>query len=122
MDDAELFDVFAVEETPVVQVPNTVKTKKHKKEKKKASNQVEDEPITNKRALERAANEDESATHKVKKQRKTEPQPIIVDSFETESDQIVPATQGLQGVPLATDQNIVIKKRVPPPRRSKLTL
>ena len=34
-----------------------------------------------------------------------------MDSFETESDQIVPATQGLQGI-APTDQNIVIKKRV----------
>lgn len=39
------------------------------------------------------------------------PTQVVVDSFETESDQIVPATQGLQGI-APTDQNIVIKKRV----------
>ena len=51
------------------------------------------------------------STGAAKKMRKLADNPIIVDSFETETDQIVPATTGLQGV-APTDQNIVIKKRV----------
>jgi hypothetical protein len=55
--------------------------------------------------------EEDDAKVVSKKPRNIDSAPIIVDSFEKESDQIVPATQGLQGV-APTDQNIVIKKRV----------
>jgi len=51
------------------------------------------------------------STGAAKKMRTLADDLIIVDSFETETDQIVLATTGLLGVAL-TDQNIVIKKRV----------
>jgi len=127
MDDAELFDVFEVEDS-VETVPlkpakatkehRTKKSKKEHKEKKKSTPHQDDEDVSskNKRALEqRHFNGDDMPedSRKSKKSRKIEPQPIVVDSFETETEQIVPATQGLQGTPLTSaDQNIVIKKRV----------
>lgn len=127
MDDAELFDVFNIDNNPEP-VQTTVhgqqqkdKPKKPKKPKdeKQGSGDIASNGVTGKRSHEQFSTkgggpEQEvggSASHMSKKPRKPNNAPVVVDSFETESDQIVPATQGLQGIAV-TDQNIVIKKRV----------
>jgi FtsZ-interacting cell division protein YlmF len=126
MDDSELFDVFNVDNNPEPEtktIPTQNKTQKAKKPKKSK----EDKSTTNQRTSSNGAtgkrfHEDLSTKSDVeeddvevvsKKPRKIDETPVIVDSFETESDQIVPATQGLQGI-APKDQNIVIKKRVTP--------
>lgn len=132
MDDSELFDVFNVDNNPepaqkTIQAPPREKPKKQKESKHE--NTVANDKVTanggggggvkGKRPHDHVSTETNKAKQMdgvesigiAKKMRKMADNPIIVDSFETETDQIVPATTGLQGV-APTDQNIVIKKRV----------
>jgi hypothetical protein len=132
MDDSELFDVFNVDNNPepaqkTIQAPPREKPKKQKKSKHE--NTVTNDKVANgggggggvngKRRHDHVSTETSKkqqmdgveSTGIARKMRKLADNPIIVDSFETETDQIVPATTGLQGV-APTDQNIVIKKRV----------
>lgn len=117
MDDSELFDIFDVDNNPepaqkTIAAP-VERSKSHKSKSKKDKH--DSNGVSNGK---RAHNEaDESRTEDrtlVKKARKNVEDPIVVDSFETESDQIVPATSGLQGTVPPADANIVIKKRVSP--------
>src|SRR5271169_4839426 len=126
MDDSELFDVFKIDNDPepeqkTISGTKTQKPKKPKKSKDEKNATAVNEKSTNgpsngKRGhKDLSANSDEedgveTATIS-KRHRKLGENPIVVDSFETESEQIVPATQGLQGI-APTDQNIIIKKRV----------
>jgi hypothetical protein len=125
MDDSELFDVFNIDNNPEP-VQNTVpgiqredsrKLKKWKTEKFKSDDSSSNE-VNGKRSyvevstkMEEDGVDGSENTPVPKKSRKNDNAPIVVDSFETETDQIVPATQGLQGAAV-TDHNIVIKKRV----------
>ena len=129
MDDLELFDVFNVDNNPepeqkTIQAPPREKPKKQKKSKHEntaAKEVTANGGVHGKRPHEHVSTENGiqqpmdgvHATEVAKKPRKLADNPIIVDSFETETDQIVPAATGLQGV-APTDQNIVIKKRVTP--------
>lgn len=116
MDDSELFDVFSLDNNPepelkTVSVPVTEDLKKPKPPKVPSKN-----GSTGKRSHDMAddAADETNGSHSPpasKKARKNIEDPIVVDSFETESDQVVPATQGLQGI-APVDENIVIKKRV----------
>ena len=137
MDDSELFDVFNVDNNPepeqkTIQAPPREKQKKQKKSKHENTTATK-EVIANggvngKRPHDDVSTENDvqqpmdgvQTTGAAKKSRKLADNPIIVDSFETETDQIVPATTGLQGV-APTDHNIVIKKRVPSWLSSVLT-
>ena len=124
MDDSELFDVFNVDNNPEPE-QKTIPAQNKKRKAKKPKKSREDKSTTNQGTSTNGVNgkrshEDLSIKSDVeeddleivsKKPRKIDEAPIIVDSFETETDQIVPATQGLQGI-APTDQNIVIKKRV----------
>jgi hypothetical protein len=122
MDDSELFDIFDVDNNPEpVQksAPAPVqRSKSHKKKSKKDTSESQSNGIANGKrphdSNKDTGEEVEERETPVKKVRKIVQDPIVVDSFETESDQIVPATTGLQGT-LPTDANIVIKKRVPTP-------
>jgi len=139
MDDAELFDVFNVDnspEPPRKTVPGEA-THLQRESKKKKLKTEKQQVRQNESALDEATSPtngskakrshddvieissddngdeglpEESPRHS-KKSRTEEANPIVLDSFEKESDQIVRATQGLQGAPV-TDENIVIKKRV----------
>jgi len=125
MDDSELFDVFNIDNNPEPE-QKTIPTQNKKRKPKKPKKTTDEKSTTNKdqstngvsgkrshEDLSTKSDADEDEVEVVsKKPRKLDETPIIVDSFETESDQIVPATQGLQGI-APTDQNIVIKKRVP---------
>jgi len=125
MDDSELFDVFSLDNNPepeqkTVSVPVTEDLKKPKPSKVPSQN-----GSTSKRSYDRAddASDERNGSHSPpasKKARKNVEDPVVVDSFETESDQVVPATQGLQGT-APEDQNIVIKKRVSFTSNSSLT-
>jgi hypothetical protein len=141
MDDAELFDVFSIDNDIDAPAPATATVAAHlkdktKKKKSKADNKNKKQSI---KTGDGQANEqttspkgkrshfevieissDDNETGRIapedsprptKKARKVEANPVVVDSFETESDQIVRAAEGLQGVPV-TDENIVIKKKV----------
>ena len=124
MDDSELFDVFNVDNNPEPE-QTTIPTQNKKRKAKKPKKSREDKSTTNQEISTNVVNgkrshedlstksdvEEDDAKVVSKKPRNINEAPIIVDSFEKESDQIVPATQGLQGV-APTDQNIVIKKRV----------
>jgi hypothetical protein len=124
MDDSELFDVFNIDNNPEPE-QKTIPTQNKKRKAKKPKKSKEDKSTTNqgtstngasrKRSHEDLSTKSDAEEDDVeivsKKPRKIGETPIVVDSFETESDQIVPATQGLQGI-APTDQNIVIKKRV----------
>jgi len=130
MDDSELFDVFNVDNNPepaqkTIQAPPREKPKKQKKSKhenvaaKETTANGGGAGVSGKRPHDHVSTETSQEqqmdgvenTGVAKKVRKLADNPIIVDSFETETDQIVPATTGLQGV-APKDQNIVIKKRV----------
>jgi hypothetical protein len=128
MDDSELFDVFAIDNNPepeqkTIARPERVKSKKDKKDKKekhKSKSKDASNGLNGKRAhdedSQNSVGEDDingadSSPPATKKSRRSKENPIVVDSFETESDQIVRATTGLQGV-APTDENIVIKKKV----------
>jgi hypothetical protein len=127
MDDSELFDVFTVDNNPepeqkTIARPERPKSKKEKKGKKEKSKAKDGSAngVNGKRSPEEqsAEGDDEEDVDGVvdsppatKRFRKNNDNPIVVDSFETESDQIVRATTGLQGV-APTDENIVIKKKV----------
>src|SRR5271155_1791574 len=131
MDDSGLFDVFNVDNNPepaqkTIQAPPHEKPKKQKKSKHenivakyKFSANGGGGGVKGKRPHDHVSTETSKgkqmdgveSTGAAKKMRTLADDPIIVDSFETETDQIVPATTGLQGV-APTDQNIVIKKRV----------
>ena len=129
MDDLELFDVFNVDNNPepeqkTIQAPPREKPKKQKRSKHEntaAKEVTANGGVHGKRPHEHVSPENGvqqpmdgvQTTGAAKKPRKLADNPIIVDSFETETDQIVPAATGLQGV-APTDQNIVIKKRVTP--------
>ena len=132
MDDSELFDVFSIDNNPepiqkIVQGEPRESLKKPKKLKTEESVAKETKTsaigVNKKRTHDNPApkddprenNESDETTHSrvSKKSRGMTDNPVVVDSFETESDQIIPATQGLQGLPVA-DHNIIIKKRVPP--------
>jgi hypothetical protein len=126
MDDSELFDVFNIDNNPepeqkTIEGQKKRKTKKSKKsrEEKRAGKEKSANGVNGKRSHEelstKSDDEEEEAEPKTvsKKLRKLEENPIIVDSFETESDQVVRATQGLQGI-APTDENIIIKKKVSP--------
>jgi len=128
MDDSELFDVFNIDNNPepeqkTLAGAKTQKPKKPKKSKEQKNAAAAKEksaagPSNGKRGhKELSAKSDEEneveTTKLSKRHRKLEDNPIVVDSFETESEQIVPATRGLQGI-APTDHNIVIKKRVLP--------
>lgn len=134
MDDSELFDIFNIDNNPEPEqktvVTTTDATTKKRKQKKPKKSKEEKNVISGKDKSTNGFNgkrshEDISTTKSdddeeeeventtvSKKSRKMDENPIIVDSFETESDQIVPATQGFQGI-APTDQNIIIKKKVP---------
>ena len=134
MDDSELFDVFNIDNNPEPE-QKTIPTQNKKRKPRKPKKTTGEKSTTNKdQSINgfsgKRSHEDPSTKSDVdedevevvsKKPRKIDETPIIVDSFETESDQIVPATQGLQGI-APTDQNIVIKKRVPYKRSIKLIL
>lgn len=117
MDDSELFDVFDVDNNPepvqkgpVAPIERTKSQKKHRsKDTKPDSNGI----ASGKRPLDKQDDQDVEERTMIKKSRKNIADPVVVDSFETESEQIVPATMGLQGT-APTDANIVIKKRVSP--------
>ena len=121
MDDSELFDVFNIDNNPepvqkTVRGVQRVQSKKSRKSGKGegVSNETPANSVNGKRSHDQSRNDEKNnlkSTQISKKPRKNNDAPIVVDSFETESDQIVPATQGLQGTAPA-DQNIVIKKRV----------
>jgi hypothetical protein len=127
MDDSELFDVFSADNNPepvqktiatTAQRDKSTKQKNNDTEKSTrndTSNGVKQKRSYDELAPENGGNKDTTngtdSTQIAKKSRKNNDIPIIVDSFETESDQIVPATQGLQGIAV-TDHNIIIKKRV----------
>jgi hypothetical protein len=141
MDDAELFDVFSIENDTEAPAPATATVASHLKEKTKkkksktdnkhkAKQIIKKEEHTNKQppsprgkrshveVIEISSDENvagvaapDDSPRPAKKPRKAEAHPVVVDSFETESDQIVRAAEGLQGVPV-TDENIVIKKKV----------
>jgi len=120
MDDSELFDVFDVDNNPEPAAkdpaPPIERSKSHKKKSKRdPSESHANGPSANgKRPHEdKQGKHTQEGTPPVKKPRKRAEDPIVVDSFETESDQIVPATTGLQGT-VPADANIVIKKRVCP--------
>jgi hypothetical protein len=120
MDDSELFDVFDVdnnpEPTPKDPAPPIERSKSHKKKSKRdpAEAHANGPSANGKRPHEdKQGKHTQEGTPPVKKPRKRAEDPIVVDSFETESDQIVPATTGLQGT-VPADANIVIKKRVCP--------
>jgi hypothetical protein len=98
MDDEALFDVFDLGNDAQ---PSPGQTRQKKTHKGNANG---------KRAHEQQ--DRENGGDVVLKRKKIAQNPIVVDSFETESDQIVPAAQGLQGAPVDGDSNIVIKKRV----------
>ena len=115
MDDTELFDVFSLDNNPepeqkTVFVPVTEDLKKSR------SSTLLPKGLAGKRRHEvadGAVDEPNGSPFPSvsKKAKKSAEDPIVVDSFETESEQVVPATQGLQGnAPL--DDKIVIKKRV----------
>ena len=139
MDDAELFDVFNVDnspEPPRKTVPGEA-THLQRESKKKKLKTEKQQVRQNESALDEATSPTNGSKAKrshddvieissddsddggppeesprlSKKSRTAEANPIVLDSFEKESDQIVRATQGLQGAPV-TDENIVIKKRV----------
>jgi len=139
MDDADLFDVFTIDNNPepprktiaseTTHIQQQAKKKKLKKDKqqvlKDESALEEATSPTNGSKAKRSHDDvieissddngdeglpEESPRHS-KKSRTEEANPIVLDSFEKESDQIVRATQGLQGAPVI-DENIVIKKRV----------
>jgi hypothetical protein len=120
MDDSELFDVFSVDNNPEP-VQKTApgpqkkaKKAKHTKQEKKATEDTVNGKRSHDDTSSNSAEPEENGTHVVpvsKRHRKNTQNPIIVDSFETESDQIVPAAQGLQGTAVA-DHNIIIKKKV----------
>jgi hypothetical protein len=120
MDDLELFDVFSTDNNPepvqktasTTHKPKVKKSKKSKEEKSTTNDTANgkrhhDEPSENSTETDATNNEVGPIT---KRKRKNVENPIVVDSFETESDQIVPAAQGL-GAPV-TDHNIIIKKKV----------
>ena len=132
MDDPELFDVFTVDNNPepprktlIVTEEHKIKKSKKERPKEKDKKKSEDGGInlrrlqdTKKRRKEQQSNDEDQTSgtesyKTAKRPRKVPEQPVIVDSFETETDQIVPAAQGLQGAAI-TDQNIIIKKRVRP--------
>lgn len=127
MDDSELFDVFTVDNNPEPEQktiarperPKSKKDKKDRKEKHKSKSKDASNGSNGKRAHdddsqnsvgENDIDGTDSSPPATKRLRKKE-NPIVVDSFETESDQIVRATTGLQGA-APTDENIVIKKKV----------
>jgi len=128
MDDSELFDVFNEYNNPEPLQKTTagtkdVERKKSKKDKKKDnSKDTQNGTHQRKRSLDETSEkmDVDGETGEIdaaevsgitKKVRKNTQQPIVVDSFETESDQVVPAIAGLQGI-APTNDNIVIKKRV----------
>ena len=103
MDDNELFAVFTAENNPEpvqkTQRGTSRKTRSHTDDttcKRSRGDQAD------------GVGEDEPQTAKRLRKNDT---PVVLDSFETESEQIVPAIEGLQGV-APVDQSIVIKKRV----------
>jgi hypothetical protein len=121
MDDLELFDVFSADNNPE---PAQKTITGHSREKvtkttrpRHENSQVKDK-ANGKRSYhdsaENGAEEDfdRDDIAPSKRSRKVNENPIVVDSFETESDQIVPVAQGLQGIPAPPDENIIIKKRV----------
>jgi hypothetical protein len=142
MDDAELFDVFSIDNDAEAPAPAAATVAAHlsertrkKKSKANGKNKAEHSIKTEEQATEQSpspmgkrshvdvieisSDDDEAggaapddSPRPAKKARKAEANPVVVDSFETESDQIVRAAEGLQGAPV-TDENIVIKKRVP---------
>ena len=139
MDDADLFDVFSIDnnpEPPQKTIPGEAahlqqkakKTRSKRKHEARKDDSVLEEAIspTNGSKAKRSHDDvvgissddnenggpPEEFPRSAKKSRKAEANPIVLDSFEKESDQIVRATQGLQGAPV-TDEDIVIKKRVP---------
>jgi hypothetical protein len=114
MDDSELFDVFSTDNNPEPEqktAASSLKTKSKKPKKQKKDKVLKS--ASGKRSHDESedAVEEEKTSPIVKRHRRNSENPIIVDSFETESDQIVPAAQGLQGT-AAPDHNIVIKKKV----------
>jgi hypothetical protein len=116
MDDSELFDVFDVDNNPepvqkgpVAPIERTKSQKHRSKDNKPDSNGI----ASGKRPHDKQDDQDVEERTMIKKSRKNIEDPVVVDSFETESEQIVPATMGLQGT-APTDANIVIKKRVSP--------
>ena len=128
MDDSELFDVFNEYNNPEPLQKTTAGTKdaerkKSKKDKKKdKSKDTQNGVNQRKRSLDETSEKMDvdgesgeidaaEVSGITKKVRKNTQQPIVVDSFETESDQVVPAIAGLQGI-APTNDNIVIKKRV----------
>ena len=116
MDDSDLFDVFDVDNNPEpIQnaPPAPLERQKSQKHKSKDPNKHESNGVVaiGKRAHDKRDGDDAEGQTTVKKARKNIEDPIVVDSFETESEQIVPATTGLQGI-APTDANIIIKKRV----------
>jgi hypothetical protein len=132
MDDSELFDVFSADNNPepAQKTIQGVETHKSKSKKSKKSNKAKDrkngengnkdthngkrphDVIVSHPDGKEETNGTEDESPKSKRSRKNQQNPIVVDSFETESDQIVPAASGLQGAP-APDHNIIIKKKVP---------
>ena len=125
MDDPELFDVFNVDDAsePAQRAMQSLRrdkfnTSEKKEVKKSAKTETPVNGVQRKRSYDDAvpngilqSTNGEDVSHISKRSRKREENPIVVDSFETESEQVVPATQGLQGI-APVDKNIVIKKRV----------
>lgn len=140
MDDAELFDVFGIDNDAEAAAPAATVaahlSQKTRKKKSKATSKNKAEQSTRKEepATEQSTSPKGKRSHvdvieissddgeaggavpddsprPAKKARKADANPVVVDSFETESDQIVRAAEGLHGEPV-TDENIVIKKRV----------
>ena len=123
--DSELFDVFNIDNNPEPQqktIPSQSKKRKSKKpnksnkDKSLEGNDPSLDGVNRKRPNEDLTKsdleDDVEPPQTPKKHRKIDEIPIIVDSFETESDQIVPAIQDFEGTPIQADQNIIIKKRV----------
>ena len=116
MDDSDLFDVFDVDNNPepIQNAPTApLERQKSQKHKSKGPSKQESNGVVaiGKRAHDKRDGDDAEGKMTVKKARKNIEDPIVVDSFETESEQIVPATTGLQGT-APTDAKIIIKKRV----------
>lgn len=124
MDDSELFDVFSIgnnpepvqKTAPGIHRQKSKKSKKPDTDKKATASDASTDVVIGKRPYDEGNDKSNDidggeSTQVSKKPRKRNDTPIVVDSFETESDQIVPATQGLQGL-APPDHNIVIKKRV----------
>jgi hypothetical protein len=134
MDDSELFDVFKIESNPEPihkPIPTGPRDKRKYSDRKSSEKSSiglingANVAVTRRSSEENAQNaqtrfttkEIESFHTSKRSRRANQVEPIVVDSFETETDQIVPATQGLQGI-APTDQNIIIKKRVSLPNKA----